>query len=77
MNGKGRPDVGEPGEAQLLGNTSVASYYGPSFMIDDLTYHYEDADHTDDTDQLPLPDRRELLCAAVRHHRQEVGGTSR
>ena len=24
----------------MLGTTSVASYYGPSFMIDDLTYHY-------------------------------------
>ena len=30
----------------MLGTTSVASYYGPSFMIDDLTYHYEEADHT-------------------------------
>jgi 3-ketosteroid 9alpha-monooxygenase subunit A len=29
----------------MLGTTSVASYYGPSFMIDDLSYHYEDADH--------------------------------
>ena len=28
----------------MLGNTSVASYYGPSFMIDDLTYHYEHGD---------------------------------
>ena len=29
----------------MLGSTSVASYYGPSFMIDDLTYHYPEADH--------------------------------
>ena len=30
---------------KMLGSTSVASYYGPSFMIDDLTYHYPEADH--------------------------------
>ena len=29
---------------QLLGNSSVATYYGPSFMIDELTYHYEGFD---------------------------------
>jgi 3-ketosteroid 9alpha-monooxygenase subunit A len=45
MNSAGRPDIGEPGESQMLGTTSVASYYGPSFMIDDLTYHYQHADH--------------------------------
>jgi 3-ketosteroid 9alpha-monooxygenase subunit A len=45
MNSAGRPDIGEPGETQMLGTTSVASYFGPSFMIDDLTYHYEDVDH--------------------------------
>ena len=45
MNGEGRPDIGDPGDSKLLGTTSVASYFGPSFMIDDLTYHYEDADH--------------------------------
>jgi 3-ketosteroid 9alpha-monooxygenase subunit A len=45
MNSSGRPDIGEPGETQMLGTTSVASYYGPSFMIDDLTYHYVDVDH--------------------------------
>ncbi|TDC86885.1 Rieske 2Fe-2S domain-containing protein [Actinomadura sp. 7K507] len=28
----------------MLGNTSVASYHGPSFMIDELTYHYEGYD---------------------------------
>ena len=30
--------------AAMLGNTSVASYYGPSFMIDDLIYHYAQGD---------------------------------
>jgi 3-ketosteroid 9alpha-monooxygenase subunit A len=45
MNSAGRPDIGEPGESQMLGTTSVAAYYGPSFMIDDLTYHYQHADH--------------------------------
>jgi 3-ketosteroid 9alpha-monooxygenase subunit A len=45
MNGEGRPDIGDPGDSKLLGTTSVASYFGPSFMIDDLTYHYEDVDH--------------------------------
>ncbi|WP_236982420.1 MULTISPECIES: Rieske 2Fe-2S domain-containing protein [Mycobacterium] len=43
MNGEGRPDMGSGGVA-LLGTTSVASYFGPSFMIDDLTYHYDDGD---------------------------------
>jgi 3-ketosteroid 9alpha-monooxygenase subunit A len=28
----------------MLGTTSAASYHGPSFMIDDLTYHYETTD---------------------------------
>lgn len=44
MNSAGRPDLGAEGP-QLLGTTSVASYYGPSFMVDDLTYHYADGDH--------------------------------
>jgi 3-ketosteroid 9alpha-monooxygenase subunit A len=44
MNGEGRPDMGGTEGAQMLGNTSVASYYGPSFMIDDLTYHYAQGD---------------------------------
>ena len=44
MNGEGRPDMGGTEGSQMLGNTSVASYYGPSFMIDDLTYHYEQGD---------------------------------
>ena len=29
----------------MLGTTSLASYYGPSFMIDDLIYHYTEANH--------------------------------
>ncbi|MEV0594676.1 Rieske 2Fe-2S domain-containing protein [Nonomuraea cavernae] len=47
MKGVGRPDARPPaknGEPQMRGNTSVASYHGPSFMIDDLTYHYDDMD---------------------------------
>jgi 3-ketosteroid 9alpha-monooxygenase subunit A len=48
QNGLGREDVRparrEGGTPDLVGNTSVASYHGPSFMIDDLTYHYEDGD---------------------------------
>jgi 3-ketosteroid 9alpha-monooxygenase subunit A len=48
QNGQGREDVRPPqdkgGTPAFLGNTSVASYHGPSFMIDDLTYHYEDGD---------------------------------
>jgi 3-ketosteroid 9alpha-monooxygenase subunit A len=44
MNGEGRPDLGAPEGAQMLGTTSVASYYGPSFMIDDLIYHYKTGD---------------------------------
>ena len=44
MNGGSRPDLGDTEGARMLGTTSVASYYGPSFMIDDLTYHYEHGD---------------------------------
>lgn len=47
QRGTGREDVRPPSkgsEPQLLGNTSVASYHGPSFMIDDLTYHYDQMD---------------------------------
>lgn len=39
-----RPDLGSGEGAKFLGTTSVASYYGPSFMIDDLTFHYEHGD---------------------------------
>ncbi|GIH71367.1 Rieske 2Fe-2S domain-containing protein [Sphaerimonospora thailandensis] len=47
MNGTARADMtqhAKDGALKMLGNTSVASYYGPSFMIDDLTYHYEGMD---------------------------------
>ncbi|MBK8731186.1 MAG: 3-ketosteroid-9-alpha-hydroxylase subunit A [Tetrasphaera sp.] len=45
MNGTPREDVMPKREGrQLLGQTSVASYYGPSFMIDDLVYHYSTGD---------------------------------
>ncbi|MEU6584696.1 Rieske 2Fe-2S domain-containing protein [Nocardia sp. NPDC046763] len=41
-----RADLPGPvGEPKLLGTESVASYYGPSFMIDDLLYRYENGDH--------------------------------
>ncbi|TQM25698.1 Rieske 2Fe-2S domain-containing protein [Nocardia bhagyanarayanae] len=41
-----REDLPGPvGKPLLLGNTSIASYHGPSFMIDDLTYHYENGDY--------------------------------
>jgi 3-ketosteroid 9alpha-monooxygenase subunit A len=47
MNGEGREDVARPqsagsGAPKNKGTSSTASYYGPSFMIDDLVYHYED-----------------------------------
>ncbi|WP_019807687.1 Rieske 2Fe-2S domain-containing protein [Saccharomonospora halophila] len=45
MNGTAREDVQPPSrdgsKPALVGNSSVASYYGPSFMIDELTYHYD------------------------------------
>jgi len=46
MNGKTREDVRPhvEGTPRMLGNTSVAAYYGPSFMTDELTYNYEDRD---------------------------------
>ena len=48
MKGVGREDIrpqrAKSGARAALGNTSVASYHGPSFMIDDLTYHYDDGD---------------------------------
>ncbi|WP_174550978.1 Rieske 2Fe-2S domain-containing protein [Actinomadura macra] len=47
MKGKSRPDRARPageGGARMLGNSSVASYHGPSFMIDELTYHYDGFD---------------------------------
>ncbi|MEV0354901.1 Rieske 2Fe-2S domain-containing protein [Nocardia sp. NPDC050697] len=40
-----RADFPAPeGQPTMLGTSSVASYYGPSFMIDDLTYHFEYGD---------------------------------
>ncbi|MEV0089568.1 Rieske 2Fe-2S domain-containing protein [Saccharopolyspora sp. NPDC050642] len=48
QNGVGREDArpqeSGSGAPRMLGNTSVAAYHGPSFMIDDLTYHYSDGD---------------------------------
>jgi 3-ketosteroid 9alpha-monooxygenase subunit A len=48
MNGVDREDVRPPsksGKAPVMnGSSSVASYHGPSFMIDELTYHYGDGD---------------------------------
>ncbi|MFD0808204.1 Rieske 2Fe-2S domain-containing protein [Nocardioides caeni] len=48
MNGDGREDVrpAKPSKNNptVLGTTSVAAYHGPSFMIDEVTYHYEDLD---------------------------------
>jgi 3-ketosteroid 9alpha-monooxygenase subunit A len=47
MNGKAREDARPrlpEGSPKMLGNTSVAAYYGPSFMIDDLTYNYDTMD---------------------------------
>ena len=49
MKGRTREDAraardGSGGGPRMLGNTSVASYHGPSFMIDELTYHYEGYD---------------------------------
>jgi 3-ketosteroid 9alpha-monooxygenase subunit A len=44
MKSGARPDIGDPEGAKLLGTTSLASYHGPSFMIDDLTYHYDGMD---------------------------------
>lgn len=46
FNAGPREDLpGPEGQPQILGTTSVASYYGPSFMIDDLIYHYEQGDY--------------------------------
>jgi 3-ketosteroid 9alpha-monooxygenase subunit A len=47
MNGKTREDTRPQlpdGRPRMIGNTSVAAYYGPSFMVDDLTYHYDTMD---------------------------------
>ena len=48
MNGSGREDVRPQNPSKqtpvVLGTTSVAAYHGPSFMTDEVTYHYEDLD---------------------------------
>ena len=44
MNSESRADIGGSDGPRILGTTSAASYFGPSFMLDDLTYHYEDGD---------------------------------
>ncbi|MGW0688425.1 Rieske 2Fe-2S domain-containing protein [Streptomyces sp. NPDC002754] len=49
MKGVGREDVRRPqaegsGAPKMTGQTSLATYHGPSFMIDELTYHYADDD---------------------------------
>ncbi len=45
MTSGSRPDLGDAeGGVKLLGTSSLASYHGPSFMIDDLTYHYDHGD---------------------------------
>ncbi|OEV04545.1 Rieske 2Fe-2S domain-containing protein [Streptomyces oceani] len=49
MEGVAREDVRRPqaegsGAPKVQGQTSVATYHGPSFMTDELTYHYSDGD---------------------------------
>ncbi|GAA1226327.1 Rieske 2Fe-2S domain-containing protein [Prauserella halophila] len=46
MNGAERADVAIPSEdgAELLEIRSTASYFGPSFMIDDLVYEFDTGD---------------------------------
>ncbi|WP_141013034.1 Rieske 2Fe-2S domain-containing protein [Nocardioides sambongensis] len=39
-----RPAEKAIGGPKRTGNTSIATYHGPSFMIDDLIYHYESLD---------------------------------
>jgi 3-ketosteroid 9alpha-monooxygenase subunit A len=46
FDGGARDDMPSPeGKPKMLGTKSVASYYGPSFMIDDLVYQFEDGDY--------------------------------
>jgi len=46
MRGKAREDARPhaAGQPRMLGSRSDASYFGPSFMIDDLVYEYEGYD---------------------------------
>ncbi|HEU5267999.1 MAG TPA: hypothetical protein VFU35_14920 [Jatrophihabitans sp.] len=50
QSGSAREDVrpaAAAGEPYMTGNDSTASYYGPSFMIDELRYHYSDGTTVD------------------------------
>jgi 3-ketosteroid 9alpha-monooxygenase subunit A len=46
MDGQGRDDIGRRPTGNdaltVVGTSSTASYHGPSFMIDELVYHYAD-----------------------------------
>ncbi|CAJ0557512.1 unnamed protein product, partial [Mesorhabditis spiculigera] len=44
----------DPDVPKLVSNFSVAAYHGPSFMIDDLVYQYENVQGGFGFDQLPL-----------------------
>jgi len=48
FDGQSREDVRPPSndsnKPKLIGNTSVAAYHGPSFMIDELVYKYDTFD---------------------------------
>lgn len=47
MRATGRPDARpqeQDGKPKTTGSNSLAAYHGPSFMIDDLTYHYDTGD---------------------------------
>ena len=49
FKGEGREDMaGQRSDSSktVIGNSSVAAYHGPSFMIDDLVYHYPGYDVT-------------------------------
>ncbi|QNG17933.1 3-ketosteroid-9-alpha-hydroxylase subunit A [Rhodococcus triatomae] len=46
MRGEAREDMRPhaTGQPRMLGSSSDATYFGPSFMVDDLTYRYEGYD---------------------------------
>jgi len=46
MRGQAREDMRPhaAGQPRMLGSRSEATYFGPSFMVDDLVYQYEDHD---------------------------------
>ncbi|WP_024794363.1 Rieske 2Fe-2S domain-containing protein [Tomitella biformata] len=49
FNGEGREDMASKraeSSQKAIGNSSIAAYHGPAFMIDDLVYHYPDYDVT-------------------------------